>query len=224
MERQIEQIVEPLYHIDWDDFNAISANTRQVLQELADNPLIILRAAREVQANEHLFALCEHYDILDKVVLYDGPRFRVRLHVFASGYFDRPHEHRWSYSSVVLSGGYMHTVFMRPEQLDKSFSVKRLEPLMMRWEGVGSIYTLHPMSIHAVSPDPGTVSLIVRGPAIKDRFLVIDRDKQEAWWQYGSGDESAEERAEKLMSTSRLEDVLRDVEARLGSGSLEMNL
>ena len=34
--------------------------------------------------------------------------------------------------------------------------------------------------------EPHTVSLIIRGPAVKDRFLVMDRKTGQSWWQYGA--------------------------------------
>jgi hypothetical protein len=51
-----------------------------------------------VKEDETLFSLSEHYDILDKIVLYADEKYRIRLHIFGEGYFDRPHNHRWSVS------------------------------------------------------------------------------------------------------------------------------
>jgi hypothetical protein len=58
--------------------------------------------------------------------------------------------------------------------------------------------------VHAVVAKPFTVSLMLRGPAIKDRFLVMDRKAGESWWQYGTHQESVTSAAEKRMSPERL--------------------
>jgi hypothetical protein len=44
---------------------------------------------------------------------------------------------------------------------------------------------------HSVTAEPYTTSLIVRGPAMKDRFMVTDRETGRAWWQYGASTEPA---------------------------------
>jgi hypothetical protein len=41
-------------------------------------------------------------------------------------------------------------------------------------------------------------SIVVRGPTVKDRFLVMDRHTSEAWWQYGAALESARGRRSTL--------------------------
>jgi hypothetical protein len=154
-----------------------------------------------------LLALCEHYDILDKIVLWDDPTgFRVRLHVFLPGYFDRPHNHRWSYASMILRGEYRHYLFGNVE-LDKNVRPGDLDAFMVRQERVGDAYALHHSMVHAVVAEPFTVSLVVRGPAVKDRFLVMDRKTGESWWQYGAKQESADEATKKRMGIERFREL-----------------
>jgi hypothetical protein len=78
---------------------------------------------------------------------------------------------------------------------------------MVRQEQVGSAYALHHSMVHAVVAEPYTVSLVVRGPAVKDRFLVMDRKTGESWWQYGAAQESAEEAAKKRMSVEHFREM-----------------
>jgi hypothetical protein len=54
-----------------------------------------------------------------------------------------------------------------------------------------------------VTAQPYTTSLIVRGPAVKDRFLVTDRITGHAWWQHGAATESPEEAARKRLSATQ---------------------
>ena len=139
---------------------------------------------------------------IDKIVLHNDPSgWRLRLHVFLPGYFDRPHNHRWTYSSGILHGSYTHTLYGTDDQLgDGNIDVGELTPRMVRTEEAGSIYTLHHTMIHPVVAEPFTTSLIIRGPAVKDRFLVTDRTTGKAWWQYGAATENPKEAAKKRMT------------------------
>ena len=56
-------------------------------------------------------------------------------------------------------------------------------------------------------PATFTVSLVLRGPAVKDRFLVMDRKTGESWWQYGARQESADNAEQKRMSVKRLREL-----------------
>ncbi|WP_280312679.1 radical SAM protein [Nocardia abscessus] len=62
--------------------------------------------------------------------------------------------------------------------------------------------------VHAVVAEPYTVSLVIRGQAIKDKFLVMDRKTGEAWWQYGATQESAEDALRKRMTPARLQELI----------------
>ncbi len=160
--------------------------------------------------------MCEHYDILDKIVLFNDPvsGVRVRLHVFLPGYFDRPHNHRWTYSSLILKGGYKHVLYGSDDGLDDVVDPRKLEPVMVRHEEQGMTYTLHHSMIHAITADPYTMSLVIRGPAIKDRFLVSDRVTGECWWQYGHQLEDKQQADAKRMSSERLRRVIDGIVSR----------
>lgn len=207
----METIVEPLRALDgpddWDDIDAVETTTRKVLDALTDDRSVVRSVLTDLPRRPDLLALCEHYDILDKIVLWDDPSgFRVRLHVFLPGYFDRPHNHRWSYTSTILRGQYRHYLFGNVE-LDEDVLPRDLEAVMVRQEQVGNAYALHHSMVHAVVAEPYTLSLVVRGPAVKDRFLVMDRKTGESWWQYGAKQESAEEAEQKRMSAEHFREL-----------------
>lgn len=206
----METIVEPLRSLDvedWDDIDAVEAKTRKVLDALTADPAAIRAVLRDIPRTPELLALAEHYDILEKIVLHDDPAgFRVRLHVFLPGYFDRPHNHRWSYASTILRGQYRHHLFGNVE-LDEDVRPGDLDAVMVRQEQAGDAYALHHSMVHAVVAEPHTVSLVVRGPAVKDRFLVMDRQSGQSWWQYGAAKESEEEAAQKRMSLERFNEL-----------------
>jgi hypothetical protein len=161
----ISELTKPLHSLNWDDTPAVDAATSKVLAALADDRDLLQRLAHQVPQDDHLSGLSEHYDILDKLVLHDDPTgWRIRLHVFLPGYYDRPHNHRWTYSSRILRGSYHHTLYGLDDILDEAMDVSALQPYMVRTETAADSYTLHHRMIHAAVAEPHTVTLIVRGP------------------------------------------------------------
>jgi len=203
----VEAIIDPLRSLDWEDIDAVEHATREALTTITEDPGTIRAALLSLPDRPELMTLCEHYDILDKIVLHgDESRIRLRLHVFLPGYFDRPHNHRWSYASMILRGEYRHYLFGNTS-LDETIDPGSLTALQVRQEHVGTVYALHHTMVHAVVAEPFTVSLVLRGPAIKDRLLVMDRKTGESWWQYGAHQESVTSAAEKQMNLERLENL-----------------
>ena len=127
----MEAIIEPLRSLDWEDIDAVESATRKALTTLSEGDGQVREALLALPDRPDLLGLCEHYDILDKIVLWDDPSgVRVRLHVFLPGYFDRPHNHRWSYASTILRGRYRHYLFGDAE-LDESIDPASLHALMI---------------------------------------------------------------------------------------------
>ena len=203
----MEAIIEPLRSLDWEDIDAVEHATRKALTTLTDDMRPVRETLLALPERPELLKLCEHYDILDKIVFHDDESgIRLRLHVFLPGYFDRPHNHRWSYASIILRGQYRHYLFGDAE-LDESIDPASLRALLVRDEQAGSTYALHHTMVHAVVAEPFTVSLVIRGPAVKDRFVVMDRKTNKSWWQYGAGQESPSDAARKRMNAGRLAEL-----------------
>ncbi|WP_367132260.1 MULTISPECIES: hypothetical protein [Streptomyces] len=206
----ITELTEPLKALDWNDTPSVEEATTKILNAFADDRALLRRVVRAVPGDEHLCELAEHYDILDKLVLHDDPAgWRLRLHIFLPGYFDRPHNHRWTYSSRILRGSYQHTLYGLDDTLDEDTDVAGLQPYLVRTEATGDGYTLHHRMIHAAVAEPHTVSPIVRGPAMKDRFFVADRVTGKAWWQFGAAKETTEQAAKKRMTAAQIDKILR---------------
>ncbi|WP_433662476.1 hypothetical protein ACQPW1_10175 [Nocardia sp. CA-128927] len=204
-----DTLAAKLLTVAWDDLDDVERAAFEFFEDLTADPSIVHARLEELPDRPELLNLCEHYDILDKIVLFadEESGVRVRLHVFLPGYFDRPHNHRWTYASRILRGQYRHYLFGNAE-LDDHVDPQKLEVIQVREEPVGVGYALHHTMVHAVVAEPFTVSLVVRGPAVKDRFLVTDRQTGEAWWQYGAGQESAQEALQKRMTPARLQEVI----------------
>lgn len=204
-----ETLIDPLRHLDWDDVEAVDSAARKTFGRIAGSRYLLRRGLSAIREDARLMALCEHYDILDKLVLFDDPEtgIRVRLHVFGPGFHDRPHNHRWTYSSHILRGEYRHRIY-QPVDLHAELNPLTLDPMLVRQEQPGASYTLHHSAIHAVVAEPGTVSVVVRGPAQTERFLVMDNKTGAAWWQYGAAGETPEDALPKRMSRDRFEELV----------------
>ena len=216
------QLFESLDDLDWDDLVAVRERTSEVLDACDRDRSMIGRMLDRVPKQPELRSLCEHYDILDKLVLHDDPSgWRLRLHIFLTGYFDRPHNHRWTYTTRLLSGAYTHTLYGEESPSGDLADVSLLEPRMLTILRPGDSYTLHHSMIHAIAAHGLTVSLVVRGPAQKDRFFVTDRHTGEAWWQYGAQLESAADAAEKQMTDAYLQATIAGLRASGVIGSYD---
>jgi hypothetical protein len=202
----VDQHFEALEHLDWSNLEEVATANETLLRHLASDRSRLRNLLEGLANDAGLLSMCEHYDLLDKLVLARGNRqdFRLRLHVFLPGYFDRPHNHRWSYSSLILRGSYRHVIYGQDVGLADDIDVGALQPIMTHRQRADDFYTLHHSLIHAVIAEPYTVSLIIRGPSQKARFLVMDRLENRAWWQYGMASETPQERETKVMSQAHL--------------------
>jgi hypothetical protein len=202
--------LDQISDLDWADLASVASATDKLLTALDSDRALIRAYAESALSNPELRPLWEHYDILDKIVLPDDPSgWRLRLHCFLPGYFDRPHNHRWTYGSRILYGSYTHTLYGDDDQIGAGgMNVAALVPRLIRRESAGDFYTLRHTMIHSVVAEPHTTSLVLRGPAVKDRFIVTDRVTGEAWWQYGAATEKPDDAARKRMTIDQAEGCL----------------
>ncbi|GAA1408469.1 hypothetical protein [Catellatospora coxensis] len=192
--------------LDWNDTSSILAGCTTLFDAVASEPDLLPALVQRLPGDAHLAAMCERYDFLDKLVLADLPHpgIRVRLHRYRDGYFDRPHNHRWNFASNILRGQYRHRVFGRDDAFTEDLDPDTLVPIHERIERPGDCYVLHHTSVHTVQAQADTLSLLVRGPATKDRFLILDREQHRFFWVYGQAAETPQERAAKQMTADQL--------------------
>lgn len=215
--------------IDWTDLDKATAVTDALLHELAADKGALRMLVNRAAEDDDLLGQCECHRLLDKIVLYDGldRGFRIRLHISTRDHLDRPHDHRFSFSSLILAGSYKqvrHRVIgdvpdsdsVAPDVQEDYQAVPivaRVEPEFATTERVGSFYTIHHSVIHTTIMEDNTVSLFIRGPAEKERSLITDRDTGQLWWRYGAKDERPERRAQKTMNLSQFEMRRRKLQA-----------
>jgi hypothetical protein len=77
---QMQAIFEPLRSLDWRDREAVEAATRKALMTVLEdeNRPVIRQILLALPGQPELLRLCEHYDILDKVVLCNDPAGSAR--------------------------------------------------------------------------------------------------------------------------------------------------
>ncbi|MGH3479718.1 MAG: hypothetical protein ACRDQD_23135, partial [Nocardioidaceae bacterium] len=79
-----------LGHIDWNDTTSILRGCTPLFQALASDPILLAALVAGVAEDSHLADMCEGYDFMHKLVLYDVADLgvRLRLHVYQAGFFD----------------------------------------------------------------------------------------------------------------------------------------
>ena len=187
-------------------------------QELSYKTLSQLRRlVVDVPNTKELFSDSTHYERVDKLVLWnsDDKAMQIRLHVYANqpcsgrahnlADISEAHNHRWSFSTRILSGGYFHTIY-RMDLLETGKHY--LAPIMVRHEGVGSSYALHHSQYHSIIEQPNTVSLIVRGPIEKGSFQVINVNEKEIQPKDSLALQTPEEKKQKAMTLESYQKVL----------------
>lgn len=213
----IASVIEPLRGIDWEDLDAVEQTSRLALDQMWANREIVRTALDAVADTPELLALCERPDpvtlgevgqSLDKIVLYADPEsgVRVRLHVFWNGCYDLPHNHRWTFASMVLKGHFRHFMYGDQGDDDAAFPLP-FTALHARQERQGTTYALHHRMMHALVAEENTVSLVIRGPAVKDYSFLVDTKTGERVYHFGADKESPEKEARKKMTPETLRDL-----------------
>jgi hypothetical protein len=194
------------------------AEFSKTAQELSSKALGQLRKLiLDAPNNKALFSDSTHYERVDKLVLWnsDDLRMQIRLHVYADhsdnkkinhlADISEAHNHRWNFSTKILSGGYLHTIY-RMDLLDREKYC--LVPIMIRHEEVGSSYALHHSQYHSIIEESCTVSLIVRGPIEKESFQVIPEREGEIQPKDSLTLQTPAEKKQKAMTLANYEKVL----------------
>ena len=179
-------------------------------------PTQLRKLILDIPNNEELFSYSAHYEGVDKLVLWnsDDKKMQVRLHIYSSRSYNnannqidiaKAHNHRWNFSTRILSGGYLHTIY-RMELL--ATGKYCLDPVMIRRESIGSSYTLHHSQYHSIIEEPNTVSLIVRGPIEKEYFQVATDERGEIQLRDAPTLQNPQEKKQKTMTLVEYKNIL----------------
>lgn len=204
----MSQLLNNLASIDWNDFEKASLTTKEAVRALAADKQGLRELVYSIETDPDLLSKCERHYLLDKFVLYDAldRGFRVRLHISTDNHLDRPHDHRFSFTTLILTGKYEHRWHHVHQEVGDNIELAGIQPVFITHEEPGACYTLHHTVVHTTYTTPNTVSLVIRGPAEKERSIITDRETGKMWWRYGEHAETPERRRDKRMS---VEDYIR---------------
>jgi hypothetical protein len=204
-------LLPSLRGLDWDDLAAVASACAPAFHDLTrDNWALLAGLLTNLPQSPALAAMCERFDFLDKLVLHQEDGYRLRVHRFRPGYFDRPHDHRWSFASMILTGAYRHVQYGTNEHF-ATIAPADLRPSQIRTERAGDHYVLHHTAVHSVTADAGTISLVLRGPAVKDAFRIIDAPSGGSFIAQGAKSETATQRDAKRMRPDVIASTVHDI-------------
>ena len=66
----INECFKRLTNIEWSNLEEVAKIVPSVLTEISHNKKELKKAILNINLDDELFALCEHYDILDKLVIF----------------------------------------------------------------------------------------------------------------------------------------------------------
>jgi hypothetical protein len=216
----ITDILEKL-DLDWADLPRTHDTTRELLAEIAADRDGLRSLVEQVRDQPELMQMCERHRLLDKIVVFDGGSngVRLRVHISTKEHRDRPHDHRFSFTSRILTGGYRHTrhelmggidsdiPWHVQDDVDARLVDATAVPRFTTHQTAGSTYSLHHTEVHTTFTTPDTVSLFLRGPAEKERSLITERETGKLWWRYGADQERPDRRVRKQMTTAEFDEL-----------------
>lgn len=204
----IEAQLQRLAPFEWTNLETQSAWNTEILARLADDRDALRFLLDLVSSDPRRMALCEKDEFRFKIVLFDGldRGFRLRLHAWRTGFEDCVHAHRFTYTARILSGGYQHSLWdaggqelypdgferFRERRLpaDDPFVVRHLEPgrfqrTLITSIRAGQTYTQDNSVLSSTITEPQTVSLFLRGPAVRRYSLQWHTDSRHIVWRGG---------------------------------------
>lgn len=164
--------------IDWRDLRTAHRQCRSVLRRLAADRMLLTALVGRLEADPGLFADADHHPVMDRLTLWhDADRgVYLRLHASAGANELIPHDHKYSFSSYILSGSYTHVWRRRtPEVISGEFTSGQVPLGLVTHEKTGSCYTLGYSLVHQTMMAANTITLFMRGPKEQGRsFAALD--------------------------------------------------
>ncbi|MEU6073679.1 hypothetical protein [Micromonospora sp. NPDC047074] len=180
--------------LDWSDLDGTASRCEAMLREIAADRELMTALVYGAPADPVLWSKCEEDTVEDKIVLCDDPerQFRLRLRLSKQYQEELAHQHRFSFSTLVLRGRYLHRTYRVSGDFGAGTSLDDVVPVWIHEDGPGDVFTIHHEAVHSTPlVEAGTVSLILRGPAEKERAPVLFREDR-------ASELSADEQAEAL--------------------------
>jgi hypothetical protein len=163
-----DNLIAQVKTFDWSNLNELHVQALPFLVELGERKHLLKAMLDSLRSDNELFLLCELLPDMYKYTLYqDSTGARVRLHLYRPGYEDIPHSHRWALASYIIYGTVVCRYYGSESEIEKTY-VEAPLPLVTKTLQTGSFYTIADTTVHWFHAEPGSVSLVVRGPVVKD--------------------------------------------------------
>jgi hypothetical protein len=205
--------------VDWDSLEDVHDAGDKALAALSE-PAELGRLFDQLMRDPRLLAMCERFNLFQKIVLIDDPetQLRLRLHVFGDRLVEEAHNHRASFVARILHGSYRHLLYGSATELwpGEAADAPVLVPRWIQDQYPGYTYTLHHEFVHSTFALPDTVSLVVQGPRDRPEFRIVDLTDGAARTRVGADrDTDVQEAGEQRMSSADVA-ALRERLHRLG--------
>jgi hypothetical protein len=209
------------YRVDWRHLDQAHRQNSAFLRALASDQAAMRDLVERVPSERTLWDMCEHNRLFDKVVLHDAPDrgFRIRLHIWSNNEVAAAHDHRWSFTTRILLGGYEHVLYdildlpgvaaSAQAQGDRHLAVVEKFRTTQR---AGDSYTIHHASIHSTTTSAHTVTLLVRGPAEKSKSRRMDPATGKIWYGVGRKDQTAADIARRQMTADQYDRIRKELD------------
>jgi hypothetical protein len=219
--------------LDWSYPEKARETALLVARRMAADRDALRRLVKNAAKDERLRGLAEKHHELNYIVLYDAldRGLRLRLHRFMEGMEDIPHNHRFSFSSAILKGSYVHTIYEaldaggdtengvawtldQPEGSHPGIDLQDKKNLVLRTlisgtQIAGSSYSMCHNTIHKVAmPDENAFSLFVRGPAMQECSLQFMTENNTFRWKFGRSQESQAVVSSRVMSDAEYDEFV----------------
>ena len=231
----LDRFIGELPSFDWSDFQERSQENERLLREISSNKAAFVNLIRAVRNDDQRFGMCEKDEFRYKLVLHraDDRGFRLRLHVWRTGFADCVHAHRFSYTALLLNGGYQHTLWstdqdVYPKGIEeyqeqmlplshpfvaKNVDVSRIRATVVASFEAGQAYSQDHTVLSSTITQPDTVSLFFRGPAERDYSIQWHTADEKIVWRGGSATVPADRQREVQMTGEDFDAVMARLEA-----------
>ncbi|GGX57608.1 hypothetical protein [Saccharospirillum salsuginis] len=193
---KLDTILAPVLKLDWADTSSVETVTKTALMRLSEDKSLLKSLITNLYEDEAKFSRCEKDYNIEKYVLFSDNEtgVRLRMHVMYPHSSDIPHSHRMNFTSLILHGGYKHTLYSPMDDGSTLHDAELIKPIYIKDEVRNVPYYIDHTVIHnlrAVGEDK-CVSLMLRSPAQKQRAIHYDFGSNETWWRYGSKERTPE--------------------------------
>lgn len=216
--------------IDWDDLETAAVLTQRLIREFAADKATFRRLLLAVEHDPYLWSKCEEDVVEDKIVLWDdiAKGLRIRLRMSTAHQAQLAHNHRFSFTNLVLRGTYLHRNYVARGGFGPDTLPDDVETVCVHEDRAGDCFTIHHNALHSTPfTDLGTISLVLRGNPVKERAPVMfkeprgraeavarlrergeplpeleptDANVGDMFWRVGEEMETAERRRERQMT------------------------